>query len=72
VLALWRTHGDDTTLTIFSAQDAPMDSLTVTLPANAAQGTLILGNGRVSIGESGKLEVGPFTAFDCKVLRFRQ
>ena len=49
-----------------------MDSLTVTLPANAAQGTLILGNGRVSIGESGKLEVGPFTAFDCKVLRFRQ
>ena len=71
VLALWRTYGDDTTLTIFNAQDAPIRSLTVTLPAGAARGLFILGSGPNSPAGAGRLEAGPFAQFETKVLHFR-
>jgi alpha-amylase len=70
VLALWRTHEGDTTVTLINAQDA-LESLKVTLPAGVSEGAFILGAGTVRLG-SDTLDAGAFAPYEAKVVRLRR
>ncbi len=71
VLALWRTHENDMTLTLFNAQNAPLESLTVTLPKRVSGTNFVLGSGAPTLSAPETLNAGPFTAFESKVVRLR-
>ena len=64
------SHGDDTTLTLLSAQDARIESIKVTLPMGASKATYILGSGAVHLDAGNALHAGPFAPFEAKVVRF--
>jgi len=71
VLALWRSHGPDTTLTLFNGQDAPLDSLKVSLPARIAAGQFVLGAGAARLDAPDSLDAGPFMPYETKVVRIQ-
>lgn len=71
VLALWRTHGSDDTLTIFSASDTPIDSVVVTLPGGSGRRTLVLGQGEAR-ADGVMLDAGTFAPYETKVISFGQ
>lgn len=68
VLALWRTHDDDTTLMLSNAQDARLESLKVTLPARASQRRYVLGSGPAQVHDSLLIDAGPFEPNETKVI----
>jgi alpha-amylase len=72
VLAIWRTQGDDITLTLFNAQDSPVESLKITLPARVTEGQFVLGSGAVMLAAPDTLDAGPFVPFETKVVRLRR
>ena len=71
MLALWRSHGGDTTLTLFNAQNAPLDSLKVSLPARIAAGRFVLGAGAPRFDAPDSLNAGPFMPYETKVVRIQ-
>jgi alpha-amylase len=71
VLTLWRTHGDDTTITLFNAQDAPLESLKVALPAPASRRRFVLGSGPAQGPDSSALEAGSFAPYETKLVSLR-
>lgn len=71
VLALWRTHAGDTTLTLFNAQDAPVESLKVTLPARVSEGRLLLGSGSIQLAAPDRLEAGALAPYETKLVHLR-
>jgi alpha-glucosidase len=71
VLAVWRTHGDDTTLTLFNAQDAPLESVKVMLPARASGRVFVLGSGPAQVPDPSELDAGPFAPYETKLVRLR-
>jgi glycosidase len=69
VLALWRTHGDDTTLTLFNAQNAPVDTFKATLPKGASKGAFVLGSGAIHLDTGNALQAGPLAPYETKIVR---
>jgi alpha-amylase len=72
VLAVWRSEGGDSTLTVFNGQDAAVKSVRVTLlpGAAAATNTWLLGSGAHPAAGATELEVGPLAPFETKVAGF--
>jgi glycosidase len=71
VLAVWRTHNGDTTLAIFNAQNALVESLTVTLPKRMSEADFVLGSGSLSLTTPDSLNIGSLGAYESTVVRMR-
>ena len=59
------------TLTLFNAQNAPLESLTITLPKRMSEANFVLGSGSLSLTTPETLNMGSFKAYESKVVRLR-
>ena len=59
------------TVTLFNAQNVPLESLTITLPRRVSAADFVLGSGSLSLTTPESLNMGSFNSYESKVVRLR-